>query len=165
VNACNLGTWRPRVQGAGEKNANFLEKLDEMLAELPRIWGRPAAQQVKYACLVGLLSKSPEPTCQWKERKSQILKPDNFFLVPALGLKSIVFSQNHKMFQEQQLKIKCVCVVFCLGVCLLCVCMPGALGGQKRLPHPPELHLQTFVSHHVGAGNWTQVLWKSSQCF
>jgi hypothetical protein len=31
------------------------------------------------------------------------------------------------MFQEQQLKIKCVCVVFCLGVCLLCVCVPGVL--------------------------------------
>jgi hypothetical protein len=21
-----------------------------------------------------------------------------------------------------------------------------------------------FVSHHVAAGNWTQYLWKSSQC-
>lgn len=29
---------------------------------------------------------------------------------------------------------------------------------------PLNLELQTVVSFHVGAGNGTQVLWKSSQC-
>ena len=27
-----------------------------------------------------------------------------------------------------------------------------------------QIPLQNIVSHHVGAGNWTQVIWKSSQC-
>jgi hypothetical protein len=27
----------------------------------------------------------------------------------------------------------------------------------------PELYLQTAVSYHVVAGNWTQVLWKGNQ--
>ena len=27
-----------------------------------------------------------------------------------------------------------------------------------------QIPLQMVVSHHVGAGNWTQVLWKNSQC-
>jgi hypothetical protein len=29
---------------------------------------------------------------------------------------------------------------------------------------PLGLELQMVVSHHVVAGNWTQDLWKSSQC-
>jgi len=33
---------------------------------------------------------------------------------------------------------------------------------QKRRGH--QVPLQMAVSHHVGAGNWTQDLWKSSQC-
>ena len=36
--------------------------------------------------------------------------------------------------------------------------MPGANGGQKRVPDPVELELQIFVSHHVGAGNGTPQL-------
>jgi hypothetical protein len=28
----------------------------------------------------------------------------------------------------------------------------------------PITELQMVVSHHVGAGNWTQDLWKCSQC-
>lgn len=35
--------------------------------------------------------------------------------------------------------------------------------GQKRNPNPLQLELQIFVSYHVGSGNQTQVLWKSSQ--
>ena len=35
---------------------------------------------------------------------------------------------------------------------------------QKRVLDPLELELQMGVSHHVGAGNWTEVLYKSSQC-
>lgn len=50
----------------------------------------------------------------------------------------------------------CVCVhlknalAFCLDVCLCTTYMPGACGSQKR-----ELELQTIVSHHVGARNWS----------
>lgn len=32
-----------------------------------------------------------------------------------------------------------------------------------NVSNPPELELETAVSCHVNAGNWTQVLWKSSQ--
>ena len=48
-------------------------------------------------------------------------------------------------------------------VCVLHVCL---------YPRRPEkdvgslkLELQTVVSHHMEAGNQTQDLWKSSQCF
>ncbi len=33
-----------------------------------------------------------------------------------------------------------------------------------RVSNPMELELQTSMSCHVGVGNRTQVLWKSSQC-
>jgi hypothetical protein len=32
-----------------------------------------------------------------------------------------------------------------------------------RVSDPMELELQSVVSCHVGAGNWTQDLWKSGQ--
>lgn len=35
---------------------------------------------------------------------------------------------------------------------------------QKRVSDPLYLELQIGVSLHVGAGDLTQVLWKSSQC-
>ena len=40
----------------------------------------------------------------------------------------------------------------------------GAHGDQKRPSDALELELQVVVSHHVGARNRTQALWKSSQC-
>ena len=40
----------------------------------------------------------------------------------------------------------------------------GAGRGQKRLLESLELELQVAVSHYVGAGNGTRVLWKSSEC-
>lgn len=33
-----------------------------------------------------------------------------------------------------------------------------------RALDPLELELQTIDSYYIGTGNWTQVLWKSSQC-
>ena len=42
--------------------------------------------------------------------------------------------------------------------------MPGTHYGQKRVLEPVELRLQMVVSHHVDAGNQSQVLCKSSQC-
>lgn len=36
--------------------------------------------------------------------------------------------------------------------------------GQKEVPDPLELKLQTVVSCCVDVGNLTQVLWKSGQC-
>lgn len=57
---------------------------------------------------------------------------------------------------------KCVWV-FCPRACLCIMCAPTAIQSQKRAPGPLELKLQMVVNHHAGAGNWTQVRWKSSQ--
>lgn len=40
----------------------------------------------------------------------------------------------------------------------------GARSAQKRALDPSELDLETFVSHHVGAENRAQVLWRGSKC-
>lgn len=59
-------------------------------------------------------------------------------------------------------------IFYYLSVCF-CVCSILSYAwyhrGQKRALDPLKLKLQMFVSHHVGTGNWTQVLVKSSQCF
>jgi hypothetical protein len=34
--------------------------------------------------------------------------------------------------------------------CMYTTFMPSACEGQKRVPHPLDLELQTVVSHHVG---------------
>jgi hypothetical protein len=49
-------------------------------------------------------------------------------------------------------------------VSVLCVCMPGACGGQKRASDPLELELQMVVNCHVSSGNQIWVLWKNNQC-
>lgn len=40
--------------------------------------------------------------------------------------------------------------------------MPGTLRGQKLALDPLELELQVIISYHVGTGNQTLVLCKSS---
>lgn len=50
--------------------------------------------------------------------------------------------------------------VFCLHVWMCTTYVSGAHGGQKGEPEPLEQELQKFISHHVGAGNWTQTLCK-----
>lgn len=55
--------------------------------------------------------------------------------------------------------ILCVCVFAFMYVCVLLTC-----GCLQRPEDPPELELEVTVSHHVGGGNQTQILWKSSQC-
>ena len=50
--------------------------------------------------------------------------------------------------------------LFCVWV-LICMCtthVPAAFRGQKRASDSLGLELQTVVSHHVDAGNWTWVL-------
>lgn len=47
----------------------------------------------------------------------------------------------------------------CIYVCVPCVC--SAHIGQKRAIDPAELQSQS-ISHHVGAGNGNQVLFKSN---
>lgn len=42
--------------------------------------------------------------------------------------------------------------------------LPPTFGGQNRTLGPLELELEVVPGHYVGAGNWTQVPWKSSQC-
>ena len=44
------------------------------------------------------------------------------------------------------------------------ILMPGTYGGHKRLSTPLELELNVVANCPVGAGNQTQVLWKSSPC-
>jgi hypothetical protein len=54
------------------------------------------------------------------------------------------------------------CFAF-MYVCVSCVWLvPMAVRRGHR--NPLELELEMIVSHHVGAGNQIQVLWKSSQC-
>jgi hypothetical protein len=43
------------------------------------------------------------------------------------------------------------------------MCMLCALGGQKRVPDALTMELHMLVSHEVGAGNRTQVLWKKKK--
>lgn len=42
--------------------------------------------------------------------------------------------------------------------------LSGVFRSQKRVFDPLGLTLQTDVTHHVGCGNQTHVLWKSTQC-
>lgn len=52
--------------------------------------------------------------------------------------------------------------MFCLHTCLNTICVSGALRGQKRALDLLQLELQTFMSHYVGARNWTRVpCWSS----
>lgn len=41
------------------------------------------------------------------------------------------------------------------------MCVPGALREQKKASDPLEPELQMIRSRHMGAGSWTQVLYKS----
>lgn len=46
------------------------------------------------------------------------------------------------------------------------VCMPGACGSQKKVQDALKLKLQMVDCKLLcGAGNWTQILCKISQCF
>lgn len=58
----------------------------------------------------------------------------------------------------------CIGVLSCplsfVSVCLCTICVPGTHEGQRRALDPLELELQTAVSFHAAAGNWTQVLWR-----
>lgn len=49
-----------------------------------------------------------------------------------------------------------------MHICVLCTLL-SILRGQKRALDTLELELQMAVSHYVGAGNQTLVLWKHSQ--
>lgn len=49
-----------------------------------------------------------------------------------------------------------------IGVLPACMAVCDALRGQKRELDPLKLELQKPVSHRVGAGYGTWVLWKSS---
>ena len=55
-----------------------------------------------------------------------------------------------------------ICMGILRHVCLCTIYVPGAHRSQQRRLGTLELELQTIESHHVGAGNQIQVLWKSS---
>lgn len=48
------------------------------------------------------------------------------------------------------------CIYFCVP------CADSTWGVQKRMLGPLELELQTTVSHHMSAGNWTWILWRAA---
>jgi hypothetical protein len=52
----------------------------------------------------------------------------------------------------------CVCMYVRIYLFIYCHCLR-----HTRRRH--QIPLQMVVSHHVGAGNWTQDLWMSSQWF
>jgi hypothetical protein len=60
--------------------------------------------------------------------------------------------------------------LFCFYGCFACIYVSaptyvsGTSGGQKRALGSLEQELKIAASHHMGAGNRTQVLCKSTQC-
>lgn len=52
--------------------------------------------------------------------------------------------------------------VFSLHVCLCTICVSGTRGEQKKVTDLLVLELQMNMNLHVGVGNWTCALWKSS---
>ena len=58
-----------------------------------------------------------------------------------------------------------LCVWVFASVCIyLCITWIQCPWRPERASNTLELELQMVVSHHVGARNQTQVLWKNSQC-
>lgn len=51
-----------------------------------------------------------------------------------------------------------------LHVCMCTTCLPDDLRGWKRALAAWRLELGMVVSLHVNSGNWTQVLYKSTNC-
>lgn len=54
--------------------------------------------------------------------------------------------------------------LFWLHVCFWIMCIPSDHWGQRRALDALEMELQTVVSPHISAGNWTRTLCKSSKC-
>lgn len=48
--------------------------------------------------------------------------------------------------------------MFGLHICMRAICMPGALGSQKKVADPLEWGSQPAVSDHMGIENQTWVL-------
>ena len=63
---------------------------------------------------------------------------------------------------EEHLQIKSGQNGTTLAVWHICACC--AVKCQKRVWPLLELEEHMAVSHHVGAGNWTQIFWKNLQC-
>lgn len=66
----------------------------------------------------------------------------------------------HKTFK------RCICLIYmnALSPCIACTkCTPDARRDQKKALIPQGLELQMLGSHHVSAGNWSQVLCESSK--
>ena len=58
-----------------------------------------------------------------------------------------------------------LCMLFFLNIYLCTTSVPGIFRDQKWALDHQELDLQTSVSHHLGAGNKTLVLWKNRQYY
>lgn len=56
-----------------------------------------------------------------------------------------------------------LCVrLLCLHVCFYIMCVPSAHWGQRRALDTLKMELQTVVSSHVGAGDWTRTFWRAA---
>lgn len=52
--------------------------------------------------------------------------------------------------------------IFFQNVCLYTTNVPGAFGGQRRVPDPLKLELYMVVCLHIGSENGTKVFWKNN---
>lgn len=57
-----------------------------------------------------------------------------------------------------------MCMNILLHICICTICLPGALGEQRRALDTLELELQVIVNCHLDSRNQTQVLCKSNKC-
>lgn len=58
-----------------------------------------------------------------------------------------------------------MCMGILLHIWLSTICIPSVYRDQKKTSSPLKLELQMVMSHYVGAGNWTQVIWRRSHFF
>jgi hypothetical protein len=146
------------------------------------LWGWLLSESCRYLCAAMTRPESWEKTDQpylspSPRKKMQSLQ--NCLWKP-WSKKTNKQKRNSKTWRNQFFK-KFVCRCFaCMYVCAPCVCrahgdqkrgsrgwIPRAPGDQKRGGWSPWISgstkLQVIAGHHMGIGNQTQDLWKSSQ--
>lgn len=57
-----------------------------------------------------------------------------------------------------------MCMNFLLHISICTVCLPSALGGQRKASDNLELELQVIMNCHLDVRNQTQVPCKSNDC-
>ena len=67
-------------------------------------------------------------------------------------------------FERLSIFISCVCVSAWVHCCVCALLLWGSPAGQRMVSNSLDEEVQEVVSYHMDAGNWTQVLSKSSKC-